>query len=313
MSNSQQIFFVVPTLNAGSEWPAFVAALHLNLNDLTLPPDRVLVIDSSSTDGTLSLARDHGFRTHVIQRNEYDHGATRQLGADMLPEADLLVYLTQDAVLASPPSIRNLVQPFSDLDVGMTYGRQLPRPGASPREAFARLHNYSERSVVRSLASREELGFKSVFASDSFACYRRSTLLAVGGFPSRTLFGEDVIVTSRMHLAGFKSAYVAEATAYHSHDYTLVKEFRRYFDVGAFHSRESWILAEFGGASGEGLKFVRKEIEETGGGNTLRIGGILLRTALKFAGYRLGRINSLPTGLRKRLSMNPGFWSRSGG
>lgn len=310
MPDPQHIFLVVPTLNAGTQWPSFLGALIENLADLGLPADHVLIIDSSSTDSTASLAAEKGCRVHTITRSEYDHGATRQLGAELLPAAELIVYLTQDAILAQPDSLRNLIHAFEDPEVGMAYGRQLPRPGASAREAFARLHNYPETSVVRSLDSRRTLGFKSVFASDSFACYRRSALVKVGGFPDRTLFGEDVIVTARMHLAGMKSAYVAEATVYHSHDYSLAHEFRRYFDVGTFHSREAWILDEFGGASGEGIKFVRKEIAQTAGRNPFKIAGVVCRTAIKLAGYRVGRLAWLPQELRKRLSMNRGFWAK---
>ena len=45
--------------------------------------------------------------------------------------------------------------------------------------------------------------------------------------------------------------------AYHSHNYTFFEEFKRYFDVGVFHEKESWILEEFGQASGEGANYVK--------------------------------------------------------
>ena len=310
MPNPAQVFFVVPTLNAGRGWARFDKALQSNLHDLGLADDHVLIIDSESSDETAALAQASGYRVHPILRKNYDHGGTRQFGADLLPEAEFLIYLTQDAVLAEASSARKLLSAFDDSAIASGYGRQLPHPGATPREAFARLHNYSATSQIRSLESVKTLGFRSIFASDSFACYRRTALMSIGGFPPRTLFGEDAIVTARFHLAGYKSAYVAEATVYHSHDYPISLEFRRYFDVGAFHSTEPWLLETFGTPGGEGLKFVRAELAYIGSRRPLQIPGTLVRTAMKLAGYRVGRLTWLPLSVRRKLSMNRGFWDR---
>jgi rhamnosyltransferase len=67
-------------------------------------------------------------------------------------------------------------------------------------------------------------------------------------------------VAARLLMAGKRVAYVAEACVHHSHNYSLVQEFRRYFDTGVFHARSPWLLQEFGTANSEGLRFVRSEI-----------------------------------------------------
>ena len=87
---------IVPTLNAARDWAVFAPALAAGID-----PQSVLVVDSSSTDGTIGLARAKGFKVHIISQSEFNHGGTRQLAADLLPESDILVYLTQDALLAS--------------------------------------------------------------------------------------------------------------------------------------------------------------------------------------------------------------------
>ena len=86
------------------------------------------------------------------------------------------------------------------------------------------------------------IGIKAAFLSNSFAAYRRSALESVGGFPSDTIFGEDTFAAAKMLLNGWKIAYSAEATVYHSHNLTFIEEFRRYFDIGVFHSREKWFM-----------------------------------------------------------------------
>ncbi|MBW4028358.1 glycosyltransferase [Acidipila rosea] len=295
---------IVPTLNAAPDWPRFAPALLACAR-----PQDVLVIDSSSTDGTADLARAAGFRVHTIAREDFSHGRTRQLAAELLPEAEILVYLTQDAILTSPDAIHKLIASFDDPSVAAAYGRQLPRPGAGPIEAHARLFNYPAHSQVRTLASRSELGFKAIFISNSFAAYRRSALMTTGGFPVDTIFGEDTVTAARMLLTGWKIAYVSDAAVYHSHSYTAAQDFRRYFDIGVLHAREPWLLKEFGTTGGEGKRFVFSEIASLWPAHFWLIPSALLRTVAKLAGYQIGRREArLPLGAKRRLSMHRGFW-----
>jgi rhamnosyltransferase len=59
------------------------------------------------------------------------------------------------------------------------------------------------------------LGIKSIFISNSFAAYRRSALLAVGGFRKDVIFGEDTVTAARLLLSGYQVAYSAQACVYH--------------------------------------------------------------------------------------------------
>jgi rhamnosyltransferase len=295
---------VVPTLNAAKDWPNFAPTLLESI-----PADRVLIVDSSSIDGTADLARAASLRVRTIARAEFDHGGTRQLTVELLSDVDIIVFLTQDAVLEGPNSIRTLLEPFNDPTVAATFGRQLPREGATAIETHARLFNYPTQSSVRTLASRDHLGFRAIFISNSFAAYRRKALMAVGGFPRNVIFGEDTITAARLLLSDWKVAYVAEARVYHSHRYSWAQDFKRYFDIGALHARESWLQKEFGGTGSEGGRFVRSELNYLWPRYWWLIPSALIRTALKLAGYRLGRIeNKLSLGWKRKLSMHPNFW-----
>jgi len=48
------------------------------------------------------------------------------MAAEVVKDADILIYMTQDALLAEPQSLKNLIESFRDPSVGMAYGRQLP-------------------------------------------------------------------------------------------------------------------------------------------------------------------------------------------
>jgi rhamnosyltransferase len=121
---------------------------------------------------------------------------------------------------------------------------------------------------------------------------------------------EDTLVATKMLLSGWKVAYCAEATCYHSHNYPPFKEFQRYFDIGVFHAREPWYLKALGGAEGEGKRFVRSELRYLLQHAPALIPAALLRSALKFLGYRLGRLEHyLPRWVKIAFTMNRGFWS----
>lgn len=297
---------LVPTLNAGARWSSWIKALK---NQSALPL-RVLVLDSQSRDSTVQDARDAGFHVETVQKASFNHGGTRKIGVDFMQgEADVLICMTQDAVLAGPDALVSLLAAFADPTVGAAYGRQLPHTDAGPLAAHARLFNYPDASRVVSLADKDRLGLKTCFMSNSFAAYRVADLLAVGGFPANVILGEDMAVTARLLLAGKRVVYQAQACVYHSHDYSPLEDFRRYFDTGVFHAREQWLLNAFGGASGEGLRFVKSELRYLLKHASWLIPSALQRTVLKLLGYRLGRAEArLPLALKKRLSMFSGFW-----
>jgi len=297
---------IAPCLNAQAQWNSWRVAIESQ----NAKPDSVLILDSESVDGTPTAARHAGFQVIEIKRAAFDHGGTRQLGVDHLPpDIDIAVFLTQDAILATPDALKNILAPFEDASIGMAYGRQLPRPSANPIEAHARLFNYPPQSHVRTYEDRHRLGLKAAFASNSFAAYRRSALAAVGGFPPRTIFAEDMIAAARMLKAGWRLAYAADATVYHSHGYSLAEEFRRYFDVGVLHARDAWLLNAFGKPEGEGLRFICSELVYLRQHAPLLIPHALIKTFVKYFGYRSGLLESrIQNSIKRRLSMNRGYW-----
>jgi rhamnosyltransferase len=304
-----KIGLIVPTLNAGSLWQSWLAAFEQQ----TRKPDDLLVIDSSSSDDTVALAQSHGFDVQVIAKTEFNHGGTRQLGIGLMPEAEIIVFMTQDAVLANPFAIERLLEAFADERVGAAYGRQLPHRDAKPIGAHARLFNYPPQSRVRSLEDRRQLGIKTAFISNSFAAYRRSALLEVSGFPTDTVMNEDTFVAGKMLLSGWKIAYRADAQVHHSHDYPYTDEFKRYFDIGVFHARTPWLQQTFGRAAGEGRRYVLSELRYLARNAPWLIPSALLRTGLKWLGFKMGSAlhRKLPLFLNRRLSLHRAYWRRA--
>ena len=302
-----RIEVIIPTYNAARYWKT----LSTGIRAQSLEPDRVIVIDSASKDGTAELARNDGFEVLEITPQEFNHGGTRQMGAEHAAQAEILIYLTQDAAPFGVNAFASLAKAFEDPEIGAAYGRQLPREKASPIEAHGRHFSYAEMPVVRSWESRRTMGFKSIFFSNAFGAYRREALMSVGGFSSDVIFGEDTLVVARMHRTGWKTAYVPDALVRHSHDYTISEEFRRYFDIGVLHARESWLNEQFGSASGEGRRFVLSEMKYLLGHGPQHIPSAMARTLAKYLGYKIGRRESrIAPQLKHRLGMNRQYWLR---
>jgi len=299
------ISLIIPTLNAERHISGLLESIH----EQTVQADEVLIVDSSSKDNTQSIAKSRGAKVVPINRYDFDHGGTRQMAVEMTQNAEVVVFLTQDALLADKNALKNLLIPFDDEKIGAAYGRQLPRPDANPIAAHARLFNYPPVSQIKTLKDATKFGIKTTFISNSFAAYRYIALMDVSGFPSNTILNEDTYVAAKMLLAGWKIAYCADAMVYHSHNYGFIEEFKRYFDIGVFHAREPWIRQAFGQAEGDGMRYVRSEFRYLWNENPMLIPSAILRNMLKFISYKLGTIEQyLPIWLKRQLSMQKLFW-----
>ena len=301
---NKKIACIIPTYNDVENLSRLLDSLDVQ----SLACD-LFVVDSSSTDGTIEMARQRTGEVHVIPSIDFNHGGTRQLMVDRHPGYDIYVFMTQDAYLTDPDAIEILVSPFQDPKVGAVCGRQLPHLNATVLASHARAFNYKSDVQVKSFEDVPRLGLRTAFMSNSFAAYRADALTAVGGFPSHVIFAEDMYVAARMLISGWKVVYAGTASCRHSHNYSVSEEFSRYFDMGVFHAREPWIRRTFGGAGGEGLRYVRSELAFLGLRRWYMWPEALWRNLIKLGAYKLGLKEAvLPLALKRRLGMYKRYW-----
>jgi rhamnosyltransferase len=191
----------------------------------------------------------------------------------------------------------------------VAYGRQLPRADAKAQARHVRLFNYPRNSQVKTHDDIPRLGIKTAFCSNCFAAYTKTCFKDLGGFSTGLIFGEDMEFAARAIRSGRAVAYAADACVYHSHDYRIVQEFRRAFDIGVFHAQQPWILEYFGRAGGEGLRLIRSELRYLARHDPEGILPAVAANAAKFLGYTLGiRHAIIPGTWKKFLSMHGYFW-----
>ena len=222
-----RISLIIPTLNAGKELGALLAALRAQ----TVPPDEIIVVDSASEDDTRSVAEAAGVIFIPIARKDFDHGGTRHM-ALMRSTGDVVIFMTQDAMPADALAIENLLAPLADPQIAAVGGRQVPKADTRPFETLVRLHNYPEESRVWGAEAVDTMGVRAFMISDVFAAYRREAYLRVGGFDHPIMTNEDMLMAQKLLAAGYRIAYAGDARVQHAHNLTLRQQFRRNYIVG---------------------------------------------------------------------------------
>jgi rhamnosyltransferase len=298
----------IPTLNGGPRMEEVVAAISKQ----TQPLNRLVVVDSGSTDGTLGYFQGIPHDLITLDKKDFDHGGTRHLAVTTYPDADIFVFLTQDAILENADALERMVFAFrAEPKLGMCYGRQLPHRNAKVLESHSRIFNYPDRTQIRTFEDRDRLGIRTISCSNSFAAYRSTAYFDAGGFPSDNILGEDVLIAGQMILKGWKMAYLADARVHHSHDYTIGEEFRRYFDIGVFHRDNPWIFEKFGKAGKEGFSYLKSELAYVSKNNLLLLPKTFTSLFAKWIGYKLGLSHpSLPHAIKGPLSMHSAHWRK---
>ncbi len=229
---------VIPTLDGGERFAKCMRSLATQRASIA----GVVVVDSQSRDGTADLAREHGARVEVIERTNFDHGATRTLGARLLPQVDTIVFLVQDAVPLGENCLAALAEPLDEPGVAAVTARQV-----APEDASGLTHATVSSSPFASSEPRRTGPFEREVLSawtpndwraavllDDVACAVRADVFeAVGGYPA-TPHGEDVLLAYDLLWAGWSIAHAPEAPVSHGHEYDATSVYSRYRDDAIF-------------------------------------------------------------------------------
>lgn len=298
---------LIPAYRPGDSFEELLGRLKAQ----SVPVGRIIIMNTEEAYFPKELSERYegdGLEVHHLTKAEFDHGGTRDQGM-RLSGADVVICMTQDAMPADQELIQNLLKPFEDPQVWAAYARQLPAKDCSEVERYTRSFNYPDKSQVKSSKDLEQMGVKAFFCSNVCAAWRRDKYEALGGFETRTIFNEDMIYAGKLMQKGGKIAYCAGARVIHSHNYSALQQFHRYFDLAVSQTMHPEV---FGGvrSESEGMRLMKKSVQYC-----LKIkkpwliGTVVTQNAGKFLGYKLGqRYKKLPRGLIKICTMNRSFW-----
>lgn len=183
----------------------------------TLTDVEIILVDSGSTDGTVSIAESLGARIVRIPSEEFTFGRSLNLG---LREArrEFVVIASAHVYPVYPDWLESLLRPFEDAKVALTYGKQ-----RGPERAA-----YSEQQVFHQwypdVSNRDQ---STAFCNNANAAIRRS--LWEKHPYDETLTGlEDLAWGKWAKEQGYHIAYVSEAEIIHVHNETPHAVYNRY-------------------------------------------------------------------------------------
>lgn len=303
--NKPIVDILIPTYRPGQEFEE----LLLGLLKQTYPVRNILIVntDASLWDSRFEQIVPNLYVDHVEQK-QFDHGGTRGAMADA-SDADLLLFMTQDAVPADENLVEHLVMQFSLPQVKAAYARQLPKAGCSILEAYTRGFNYPPESDIKDYGDLPKLGLKTFFCSNVCAMYDRKVYEELGGFVSHTIFNEDMIYAAGLIEAGYSIAYAADAQVYHSHNYGCIAQLKRNFDLGVSQAQYPEIFEKYP-SEGEGIRMVKQTAAYV-----CRIhrpwllASLFFQSGFKYLGYLLGKhYQRLPRVVIRHCTMNKNWW-----
>lgn len=308
MSNQSIVDVVIPTYRPDGKFEELLR----RLGKQNYPIRRIHVINTKSGTFPEEVERMPGVSVTHIDPTKFDHGATRDMGFS-LSDAEILVFMTQDAVPANVRLIEGLVKALKQTDrVGVSYARQLPAKDCDFIERYTRRFNYPGESRVKDQSDLPELGIKTYFCSDVCAAYRRDIYQEMGGFTKRTIFNEDMIMAAKMVNAGYQVAYVAEAQVIHSHNYSGLQQFHRNFDLAVSQADHPEIFEGIRSES-EGIRLVTQTMMHLiKSRKPYLIPSLIYKSGCKYLGYKLGQnYRRLPLWLVKICSASTTYWEKT--
>ena len=304
-----KIDVIIPTYKPGKEFEKLIGRLQKQ----EYPIHKIIIINTRTDIFPEELNRSN-YKIEIthIEPDQFDHGGTRNMGAGM-SDADIVVYMTQDAIPVDEKLIGTFAKIFEENpDIGIAYGRQLPREECNIIERYTRRFNYPEKSLIKTKEDLPKLGIKTFFCSDVCAAYRRNYLLSAGGFENPTIFNEDMIFAGKRIYAGDKVAYVAEAKVIHSHNYTGRQQFHRNFDLAVSQAQHPEVF-EGVSSEGEGIRMVKATAKYlVRNGYPWKVFMLVYQSGCKYIGYFLGkRYEKLPMWLILKCTSSRKYWKNS--
>lgn len=314
MEDRKKVDVVIPTYKPGKKFSRLLKMLQRQ----TWPVGKIIVMNTEK-----SFWNEHGFEgiknleVHHLTKEEFDHGETRNRGM-RFSRADIVVFMTDDAVPADEHLIEALVKAFEQRGpegeaVIMAYARQLPDKDCPLAERYTRSFNYPEESCVKTRADLEQMGIKTFFASNVCCAYDREKFWFQGGFIRRTIFNEDMIFAGKALLQDdYAVAYAAGARVIHSHNYNCRQQFKRNFDLAVSQADHPELFGCVRSES-EGIRLVKSTARFLiRRGKPWLVPGLVVKSGFKFLGYRSGKCyRLLPKWLILKLTMNREYWKKA--
>jgi len=169
----------------------------------------LMIVDSGSTDKTLEIVSQYKHTFIAIEPGTYFPGKVLNQAVSKA-NTEVVVFINSDVVLLDEYAIEKLIEPLKEADIMASFGRQVVRPEA---DLWVR-HDY-ERAFPADGEKPDWMHYSLPIAAMKKEAWK------IQPFYTDAWGSEDTHWGVQIKNKGYKIAYVQEATAMHSHNYTL--------------------------------------------------------------------------------------------
>lgn len=267
----------------------YIENLHKSLlkqENVDLKNIRYIV--TKSNDNTTKILKSMNAMFREIEPKDFSHSLTREEELRR-SDADIVVFITQDIIIKSDLWLYNLVKPIIDGECDASYSRQIAKDNGI--EKYTRELNYPKESKVITKEDVEKLGIKAFFSSDASSAIRREVFLKLNGYDNKKIpTSEDMYITYKLIMNGYKVKYCADSVIYHSHDYGVKENYKKYYDIGMFFKQNSYLNQYNVNKSGGNMAIyvLKRALQEK---NIKVLMKFLPNMASRFIGMKMGKIN----------------------
>ncbi|KPK02660.1 MAG: family 2 glycosyl transferase [Nitrospira bacterium SG8_35_4] len=195
-----------------------IGRLLSGIFEQTVKSIEVIIVDSGSTDDTLSIASCYPVVIHKIRAEEFSFGHALNTGCKAA-RGEILVFASAHVYPTHRRWLEYLVAPFSDPKVAMTYGKQRGNE----------LNKFSEHQIFSKWFPEHSVSVqRTPFCNNANAAILRSLWEQIPYDEGLTGL-EDIDWAKRMIARGYYLAYVAEADVIHVHNEKYSGAFNRYY------------------------------------------------------------------------------------
>lgn len=169
----------------------------------------LMIVDSGSTDATLEMVSHYEHTFIAIAPGTYFPGKVLNQAVEAA-KTEIVVFINSDVVLLDDYSMYNLIEPLDNQNTVASFGRQVVRPEA---DLWVQ-HDY-ERAFPTQEESPDWMHYSLPIAA------MKKNAWEIQPFYTDAWGSEDTHWAVHIKNKGYEIAYVKEATAMHSHNYTL--------------------------------------------------------------------------------------------
>jgi len=204
----------------------------------SLIPDKIIIAcdnDGEWKEDPKTLSE--RIEVHFYPGGKISRGRLKTFGAGF-SEADIVVFLDPEVKAYNKYLIEKLVLPLSaEKGVTCSLARELAGSGCIEPERYEMIYYYPARSYVVTKETIKEAAGKISPLGYGCAGFIKSSFDDIGGFEDVNLSPEVLMACALME-KGDRVAYCKDAVVIRSNNYSLIKQFKRYYDIGSFQKKK---------------------------------------------------------------------------